>query len=484
MTKRSDALHTPVPPGSVWVVDDSKLELQRTCRLLDAAGYQTEAFLEGGPLLETIVGPERPDLVLLDWQMPGVSGLEVCRFLRERFDEVSLPVLMLTARGAKEDFTEGLLAGANDYVAKPYDDAELLARVRSLVRTRRQAEAIRRREALYSTTLRSIADGVITTDLEGRVTSLNHRAESLTQWQDEQALGKRFGEVFVIVEDSAHQRLVQGVQMLPMTLLRRDGSQLPIEGTAASIGEGTGLGRVVVFRDVSERHEAERAATERAQFEQKLIGIVSHDLRTPLNVVSMSSSLMLARNKLDETDARAATLIRNSGRRAARMVSDLLDFTQARLRPGLPAMRQKADLHEIGRLVLEELQVTWPEHHLRLDTSGDCTGNWDPDRIAQLMTNLVSNALKYGKPDGEVLLKTIGLKDDVRLEVHNEGNPIAAEMIPILFEPMQRGVESKADRSVGLGLFIAQDIVKAHSGSIDVTSSAQEGTTFSVRLPR
>ena len=154
MTKRSDsALHTPVPPGVVWVVDDSKLELQRTCRLLDVAGYQTEAFEEGGPLLQKIVGDSMPDLVLLDWQMPGVSGLEVCRFLRARFDEVSLPVLMLTSRGAKEDFTEGLLAGANDYVAKPYDDAELLARVRSLVRTRRQAEAIREREELFSTTL-------------------------------------------------------------------------------------------------------------------------------------------------------------------------------------------------------------------------------------------------------------------------------------------------------------------------------------------
>lgn len=485
MTHRTGStIQTTVPPGLVWVVDDSRLEQQRTCKLLEDAGYHAEGFEEGAALLERIVRPGRPDLVLLDWQMPGVSGLEACRFLRERFDEVSVPVLMLTARGSKEDFTEGLSAGANDYVAKPYDDAELLARVRSLVRMRRQAEAIREREALFSTTLRSIADGVITTDVEGRLTFLNHRAESLTQWPSEQALGKTFDEVFVIVEEPARRRLEEGVEALPMTLLRRGGAQLPIEGTAASIGEGASLGRVVVFRDVSERHEAERAAKERAQFEEKLIGIVSHDLRTPLNVVSMSSSLMLTRNKLDETDARAATLIRNSGRRAARMVSDLLDFTQARLRPGLPATRQRSDVHQIGKLVVEELQVTWPDHRLRVEASGDGTGNWDPDRIAQLMTNLLSNALKYGKRDGEVSLRTTGEADDVLIEVHNEGNPISPELIPVLFHPMQRGAEAQSDRSVGLGLFIAQDIVRAHRGSIDVTSSASEGTTFSVRLPR
>ena len=485
MTNRiNSALHTPVPPGIVWVVDDSKLELQRTCKLLKDAGYEPEPFDEGAVLLERIAEEARPDLVLLDWQMPGVSGLEACRFLRERFDEVSLPVLMLTARGTKEDFTEGLSAGANDYVAKPYDDLELLARVRSLVRTHRQAEAIRTREALFSTTLRSIADGVITTDIHGALTFLNHRAESITEWTNAQALGKKFDEVFVIVEDHARRRLEAGVEGLPMTLLRRGGAQVPIEATAAPIGEGARLGRVVVFHDVSERREAEHAAKERAQFEEKLIGIVSHDLRTPLNVVSMSSSLMLTRNKLDETDARAASLIRNSGRRAARMVSDLLDFTQARLRPGLPATRQQADVHQIAKLVVEELQVTWPDHRIRVEATGDGTGNWDPDRIAQLMTNLLSNALKYGKREGEVLLRTTGAGSAVTLEVHNEGNPISPELMPILFQPMQRGKEVQTDRSVGLGLFIAQDIVRAHRGTIEVTSSESEGTTFTVRLPR
>ncbi len=489
----SSDLDTVGKRGVVWVVDDSRMESARTCGLLESA-YQVESFSEGAAMLEKIAGPTRPDLVLLDWQMPGVSGLEACRFLRGRFDEVSLPILMLTARGSKEDFTEGLSAGANDYVAKPYDDAELLARVRSLVRTRHQAERIRAREELFATTLRSIADAVITTDVAERVTSLNRVAETLTGWTNEEALGKRIDEVFVVADERTRRVVTRPTGLashedleldavLPMTLRGRSGSEVPIEGNSALIGEGASLGRVLVFRDVSERRKAERAAMERAQFEEKLVGIVSHDLRNPLNVVVLSASYMLSRKRLDEADTKAATLVRSSAMRANRLVSDLLDFTQARLRPGLPATRQSTDLHQIGREVLEEVRVAYPERKLRLESSGDGTGNWDPDRIAQVMTNLISNALKYGLPEGEVLMRTTGEQGWVQLEVHNHGTPIAPDLVPVLFEPMQRGTGAHSDKSVGLGLYIVKDIVSAHGGSIEVNST-EEGTTFSVRLPR
>ena len=126
-------LELPGERARVWVVDDSQLEAERACRLLGRL-YDADTFVEGAALLERLSDGDLPDLILLDWQMPGVSGLEVCQFLRERYDEVTLPILMLTARGAKKDFTEGLSAGANDYVAKPYDDAELLARVKAVLR--------------------------------------------------------------------------------------------------------------------------------------------------------------------------------------------------------------------------------------------------------------------------------------------------------------------------------------------------------------
>ena len=474
--------------GLVWVVEDSKLEAQRTCGLLERA-YEVQSFSEAAAMLEQLGGPRRPDLVLLDWLLPGVSGLEALRFLRERFDEVSLPILMLTARGSKEDSTEGLSAGANDYVPKPYDDDELMARVRSLMRIRQQAEGLRAREELFSTTLRSIADAVITTDVEGRVTSLNRVAEALTEWTNHEALGRPLAEVFVVFDERRlrplSEREGEGLDaLLPMILHCRGGLELPIEGTTSLIREDATLGQVVVFRDVSERRKAERAAKERAQFEEKLIGIVSHDLRTPLNVVILCAGVMVRRNHLTEADARSTSLIVRNAQRASRLVSDLLDFTQARLHPGLPATRQRGDIHLIGHRVLEEMQVANPARLLRLESTGEGRGSWDPDRITQLMTNLISNALSYGIPGGEVVVRTTGVEDAVCLEVHNDGEPIAPELVPVLFEPMQRGMREHTRGNVGLGLYIVEDIVRAHGGSIGVISNAAQGTTFSVRLPR
>ena len=129
----------------IWVVDDSPLEREMARRLLTEQ-YEVEIFVDGPPVLERLAGGERPDVLILDWHMPQMSGLEVCRFLRERFDEASLPILVLTATGGQDDLLEGLAAGANDFVTKAFDPAELLARVGTLVRARLLHESLKRTE--------------------------------------------------------------------------------------------------------------------------------------------------------------------------------------------------------------------------------------------------------------------------------------------------------------------------------------------------
>ncbi len=478
----------------VWVVDDSPLESQRVCSLLSQQ-YEVDAFSEGASMLERLSAGVAPDLVLLDWQMPGVSGVEACRFLRERYDEVSLPILMLTSRGARQDFAEGLMAGANDYVAKPYDDAELLARVRTLVRTRRLAEAIRVREERFVTTLTSIGDAVITTDLKGVITFLNHGAEVLTGWQSAEVLGRLFDDVFEVFDAGSHTRVesaVRGVLREHQTvglsgdqvLRRRDGSEVPVEQTATPIGEGSALGVVVVLRDISLRRRAALEAKERADFEEKLIGIVSHDLRNPLNVILLSATSLLRYDQPDERTSKISNRIVTSAERATRLVTDLLDFTQARLGSGIPVYVQPVDLNAIAGQVVEELHAAHPAREVRVEHVGDTTGEWDPDRLAQVLLNLLSNAVKYGLDDGEVVLRTKGEADAVVVEVHNRGTPIPPELLPVVFQPMRRGATRRSDRSVGLGLYIVKHIVDAHGGGIEARSSADEGTTFTVRLPR
>jgi len=129
----------------IWLVDDSPLEREIARRLL-VEQYEVEIFEDGPPVLERLAGGERPDVLVLDWHMPLMSGLEVCRFLRERFDEASLPILVLTATGSQDDLLEGLAAGANDFVTKAFDPAELRARVATLARARLLHERLKQTE--------------------------------------------------------------------------------------------------------------------------------------------------------------------------------------------------------------------------------------------------------------------------------------------------------------------------------------------------
>lgn len=475
MKPRANGEAAAAPRTRIWIVDDSKLEIERATHVL-AVDYELESFSEGALMLERLGAEQLPSVVLLDWQMPGLSGVELCRFLREQYDEVTLPILMLTGRGAREDFAEGLAAGANDYVAKPYDDAELRARVRTLVRIHRQAEETRERELWLRATLSSLGEGVIATDVDGRIVVMNPVAETLTGVQQHQALARPFAEVCRIVEDATG-----------CTLVKSDGSNIAIERTKSPIGSGReALGTVYVLRDVTERKRHETEARARGDFEEKLIGIVSHDLRNPLQAILLGTSALLGHEALDARTMKSVLRIQRSADRATRLVSDVLDFTQARLGSGIPINRKAGNLHELAAQVADEVLAAHPQREIVLEATGGADGSWDSDRMAQVLSNLLSNALKYGGQGKPVTLRTRGEAAHVVVEVHNEGDVIAADVVPHMFEPMKRGIDANdhTARSVGLGLYIVKHIVDTHLGNIEVRSTADAGTTFSIRLPR
>lgn len=240
---------------------------------------------------------------------------------------------------------------------------------------------------------------------------------------------------------------------------------------------------------VRTRQKAEALAAtlrQRFDFEQQLIGIVSHDLRNPLNAIGLSAMSLLSREELDERTIRSVTRIRTSADRATRMIRDLLDFTQARLGGGIHVELRPAQFHDVTRAVLDEVEASYPDRELRVQSSGEGDGEWDADRIAQVVQNLVTNALKYSPMGTIVHVETRGEVSTVSLTVHNQGAPILPEAIDKLFEPMKRPTSTShsASRSIGLGLYIVKHIVEAHRGTIGVESSATVGTTFTVRLPR
>jgi signal transduction histidine kinase len=250
-------------------------------------------------------------------------------------------------------------------------------------------------------------------------------------------------------------------------------------------GTPLGLGGVVV--EITDRKRAEEAQRQAAEFRERFLGIVSHDLRNPLHAILLSAGVLLQSDTLVQPrHLKAVRRITLSAERMGRMIAQLLDFTRGRLGGGIPIQRQPGSLRHLCRHVVEELEASHPERELRLTATGDFQGEWDPDRLAQALGNLGKNALEHGAPDTPVdfLLREEG--EHVSVEVHNEGPPIPAELLPYLFEPFRRAVgeESVAREGLGLGLFIVKEIVAAHGGSVQVRSTREEGTCFTVRLPR
>ncbi|MFP2931642.1 PAS domain-containing protein [Pyxidicoccus sp. 3LG] len=251
--------------------------------------------------------------------------------------------------------------------------------------------------------------------------------------------------------------------------------------------QGHAVRMVGAMQDITERRAVEDEAKRRAEFEKLLIGIVSHDLRNPISAITMAATSLLRRELLEERHRKTISRILSSAERATRMLHDVLDFTQARVGGGIPMQPRLLDLHELTRQVVDEVQLAHPERRLETACSGDGRGLWDPDRLAQVITNLVNNAISYSPEEHPVRVRTHGTREAVALAVHNLGPAIPPELRHRLFEPMKRAEHNKEgrdSRGLGLGLFIVKHIVDAHGGVLRVHSTPHEGTTFLVRLPR
>ncbi|MEP6651774.1 MAG: MEDS domain-containing protein [Myxococcales bacterium] len=221
------------------------------------------------------------------------------------------------------------------------------------------------------------------------------------------------------------------------------------------------------------------------RFSEMFVGILGHDLRNPLSAIATAASLLRRRADSDNV-AKPAGRILNSAARMGRMIDQLLDFTRIRLGEGIPIDQQQTDLGEICRMAIDEVASVAPLPAVELKVTGDVVGWWDADRLLQLISNLLSNAVVHGRVPGAVSMR-IGGTDDQRvvLDIHNAG-VVPDAMLPLLFEPFRSGSNNKTEGShgLGLGLFISQQIARAHAGNIDVTSSDVDGTRFTLIMPR
>jgi signal transduction histidine kinase len=216
------------------------------------------------------------------------------------------------------------------------------------------------------------------------------------------------------------------------------------------------------------------------EFREMFVGILGHDLRNPLNSIVLAAALLVRRGRLDDDDAESVARIIRGSHRINRMIAQTLDLTRARLGGGLPIEVEPTDLREVFRNVVDQFDAT-----IQLAVEGDVTGTWDADRLTEVLSNLVGNAIAYAAPETVVAVKAHADGANVVVEISNQGDPIPADVLPFIFEPFRRAQQGakSATGNLGLGLYIAHQIVLSHGGTLDA-HSAGGTTTFVMRLPR
>ena len=232
-------------------------------------------------------------------------------------------------------------------------------------------------------------------------------------------------------------------------------------------------------RVLADEVAARKAAEQADRMKEEFIAVLGHDLRTPMNAI------MLTAENLAVIDARepcreASKRISTSATRMSRMIESVVDFTRSRLGGGIPIKRELVDMAELCRAPLDEIRTIHPGATVDLHVEGNVEGHWDPDRVLQVVANLVGNAAKHGNGMTQISLR--GTERTVILEVHNGGSPIPPDKMAHLFEPFYPG--GRRREGLGLGLYIIDQIVRAHGGSIRAESSEATGTIFTVYWPR
>jgi signal transduction histidine kinase len=501
----------------VWIVDDSPLDAQRARQVLDGH-YQVTVFGDGSAMLEHLASHPAPDVLVLDWVMPGVSGIEVCRFLREgSAPRPQLAILLLTMQTRTDDIVEGLAAGANDYLVKPYADPELRARVDALVRWNGLLDRAQKAEASVLQLLEHAPDPFISVDRHRLISYVNAEAQRALGQGTPGLLGRPLAEVLPALPmdqlgDAARTSRPLGDIEIGDRLFSPTIRSLPSAGD---------VGLTIALRDVTSRRRKE---SRRLDF----YSIIAHDLRSPLAAMLMRTDLMLrGRRGVLSADVIADLRKMDSNmRRLVALINDFLDF--ARMEEAAHKMdRARVDLGELIGEVVDDFKPlaenTGQQIRVQVKEGGGKDGHGkdghgkdghgkdghgkdghgkdgggkdgggkesgvvvlgDRRRLQQVLANLVANAIKFTPPLGCIGVYVRAAGPWCEVDVEDDGPGIPEEIMPTLFQRYSRGPNTHVDAGgTGLGLLIVREIVEAHGGTVGVDRRPERGSRFWFRIP-
>ena len=476
-------------PLRLLVVDDDEIDRMSVRRSLSAAAPRPEIVEcgDGESALERL-GQAAFDCVLLDVRMPGQTGLEVLRALRER--QLTVPVIMLTGFGDEETAVECMKAGASDYFAKAALDGERLrgslsAAVR-LHQAQEQARRAGRELERHAAQLRELAAA----------------AAELNAPLSEEALRRKLADAarrIVGAEEASVDILPAGAAQKAAPRQPDGGLSAPLRGQAGEL-----LGVVRLSGRDFDGHDQSllaqlanlaaialingrllRRADAATRLREDMIAVVSHDLRNPLSTIVMCTRILL--ETLPGLDAGAKEKIARIDRSAEHMrqlISDLLDLTR------IEGNQLKLELHEVPShaLVEDSVEPLRPLAQAKNIQLGVEVApaleviRCDPARIRQVFSNIVGNALKFTPAGGSVLVRAEPRPQSVRFSVADDGPGIPPEFQALIFDRYWQA-PATASQGAGLGLFIAKGIVEAHGGRISVESREGRGSVFSFVIP-
>jgi signal transduction histidine kinase len=463
---------------TVFVVDDSALDRERACRTLERQ-YAIEAFADGSAVLERLASGPPPDVVVLDWVMPGVSGIEVCRFLRSERGLLEVGVLFLTVyQRTTEQIVSGLEAGANDYLLKPFNEEELRARVDALVRTKSLIERAEKAEARVRKLLELSPDALFAIDSQARLTYVNPEGERIFGHPASALLGRPVTDVLPELS-LGNISTGPGEALFPVPDVSV-GNRVFSPSIRFLPGDDA-ASTTVSLRDVTAQRHAE---ARRLDF----YSMIAHDLRSPLQAMLMRLEL-IGRGARGVLPAELLTDVRHidaATRSLVTMINDFLDLAR------LEGTGKKIDLLPLDIVSLvercvEELQPLVQAHHLDVRVekpSGPALVNGDARRLLQVLSNLLGNAIKFTPPHGLIVARVAVAEHFVETSIHDSGPGIEQSFLPEVFDRFTRGTHAKGIAGSGLGLMIARELVEAHGGTIGVKSQPGRGSVFWFRLPR
>jgi PAS domain S-box-containing protein len=500
------------PTKSKIVLADDNADMRDYLKRLLSSQYTVEAVADGHAALNAI-GQYMPDLVLTDVMMPGVDGFEVLRSLRSDPNTQEIPIILLSARAGEEARIEGLEAGADDYLIKPFSARELLARVEAtlkLARIRKEAEnAIRegeRRLKLAVESGRMMAwewhpfEGTIITanltEIYG-IDRIESAAQAFTHVHPEDrdrhqstvenavATGSSYYSEFRWIRPD--NGVTVWLEERGQPIFNPDGSLQKLIGISIDIHDRQALEEQrsrLLKQEQAARIEAERANRIKDEF----LAVVSHELRSPLNPI-LGWAKLLQQGKLDSEKAkRALAIIDRNAQLQAQLIDDLLDISRI-LRGKLSLNVALTDLSPVIAAAMDTLRLAAEAKSIDLqfdppDRPIPVLG--DGGRLQQVIWNLLSNAVKFTPDGGQVTVTLSQHENHAQIQVQDTGKGIHPDFLPYVFEHFRQedSATTRKFGGLGLGLAIARQIVELHGGQISVDSPGEkQGATFTIQIP-